>query len=177
MYKFIYKNRDIDPTDIYQQHQQIWKNFSDSTQCPKFRVDGITVTVLNDKPPTENIACSMTKIPAYKNGDTLKFRWRGCVDRVKSEGGRKRTISIEDMPGKLAWAKRVSEANGFSITDYVSVSSSYPLFGMKGEHKIVCNAVDFEGTLTVTNETVFNEAVCGGAGSSKLGLGMILIQN
>jgi CRISPR-associated protein Cas6/Cse3/CasE subtype I-E len=178
MYRFVYINEGIDSQDIYRQHQQVWKDFSDAEYCPKFRIDGATVTVVSGRGPTQSLSCSMTRIPTYKDGDVLKFKWRGCVEKKRSKtGGKSTVVPITDFNGICAWADRVSQESGFKITEYDSVSAPYPSFGFKKEQRIVSNTVDFEGTLTVTNAEIFNETVRVGAGTAKLGFGMVYIKS
>jgi len=177
MNKFVINIPNIDREDIYRQHQQIYALFSNEKSCPKFRVDGSTITVLAETTPTASISCKMSKVKEYSKDELLTFQWRGTVTKRQFvKNGKGPTKPILDYPGILAWAQRVSANNGFTITDLQEVSNPYPRYSYKNGNKIPHNTVDFKGVLKVSDAKAFNEAAKNGAGHTKFGAGLLCLQ-
>ncbi|MDL1902000.1 type I-E CRISPR-associated protein Cas6/Cse3/CasE [Anaerolineae bacterium CFX9] len=109
--------------------------------------------------------------PRVKAGDRCRFRLQ-ANPTVKRDGKRHALYGENDL---RAWLARKGETHGFSVeADQVQVVKVGKTYGKKRAQ--TWHAVQFDGTLTVTDSDAFIGALLNGVGSAKaFGFGLLSV--
>ncbi len=183
--------------DSYDWHQRVWQAFKERDgQKRNFlsRVDerdeAYRLLIVSPEPPTKPDWCptecfASREIPADFFAAT-RFRFsllanptrkeRKEKDGVRTKNGRR--VPIVHREELLAWMQRKAQAGGFDIGDPQSlrtIPQPRRYFEKKGAHGVHC-AVEFQGILTVIDQSVFQLTFATGIGSAKaFGFGLLAL--
>lgn len=190
--------RDLRIRDSYDWHQRVWQAFKGRDGEKRdflSRVDEVDdayrLLIVSPTGPTKPdwcpADCFKTKAIPDNFFDAGCFRFsllanptkklvRPDADgKMKSTGKRVGLTKREDL---MAWMQRKAQAGGFDICDAESLRtipkprSYFQKSGMQGVHY----AVEFQGTLTVTDAALFRQTFNTGIGSAKaFGFGLLAL--
>jgi CRISPR system Cascade subunit CasE len=179
--------------DTYAWHQRLWQVFSDTGEQERsflFRIDDrhhrFRVLLLSPGAPSEQgwgTWQSKEVAPSFLQHDCYYFQLRAnpTVKRVTrgDNGERKkngRRTAIYDAGGLRDWIERKAIQSGFELLSFTS-DPPIPYFFVKKGHRGKHIAVDFKGSLRVTNQERFERAFSKGIGPAKsFGFGLLMLQ-
>jgi CRISPR system Cascade subunit CasE len=179
--------------DAYTWHQRLWQSFTGRDERERsflFRIDDrhnlFRVLLLSPEAPAEQswgtwqskeIAASFLQHDYYlfqvRANPTVKRVTRGDGGERKKNG---RRTGIYDADGLRCWIERKATQSGFELLSFAS-DPPIPYFFVKKGHRGKHIAVDFKGTLRVTNRQEFERAFFTGIGPAKsFGFGLLMLQ-
>lgn len=135
--------------------------------------------------PLENLALTIEgpKLfePTFIDGQSLRFRLRATPTKKTFFGaeaakpGHRRVAFFEESEQR-AWLERKALESGFATADFRVIPLGWQSGRAPRGGEIRHYAVDFEGTLTVTDPVVFAEALASGIGPAKgFGFGLLSV--
>ncbi|MCX6879957.1 MAG: type I-E CRISPR-associated protein Cas6/Cse3/CasE [Verrucomicrobia bacterium] len=190
--------RQLKIRDSYDWHQRVWQAFKGQDDAKReflSRVDEIDeayrLLIISPVEPTKPdwcpTDCFKTKAIPEDFFAAGTFRFSLLVNPtkklvVRNEAGERkkngRRIALTKREDLLAWMQRKAEAGGFDIGDPENLRtipkprSYFQKAGMQGVHF----AVEFQGTLTVTDPARLRATFTTGIGSAKaFGFGMLCL--
>ena len=149
--------------DDYTLHRAVYERFAAPrgrhfTFAPIDLPSGPAVLVRGDLDSGDEVF-----VPA--EGDVVRFMLRATVSRHARETGKRGAWSKGNTGARLAWLQRQAEVHGFAvIAASVSVSTSNI---ERGKGRFWLDASRYLGTLRVTDQARFSEALRHGVGKGK----------
>lgn len=172
--------------DAYAWHQKLWEAFPGQDGKERdflFRIDDVkrdfVVLMLSPvKPTIPNWGYWESKkiADSFLEYNTYRFQLKANPTMRRNQDRRRLGIYQEDLLQQ--WIKRKADQNGFDIgNNELVISAPIDEFFVKKSRRGKHVAVDFKGTLSVTDRAAFVKAFTNGIGSAKaFGFGMLMLQ-